>query len=149
VVAAALIGVFSGIVAWFITQLIFRFLNRYRSRIPLCGFLLDFDIRDVLPFQLPALPFLGRRERRAAAPSRGSRGRPAEDEDVKPYPSRGGRAGAERSAARTEAPSRSTRRTEAASSARSGGRHSLPEASDSAGAKSARRRAPGGYQGKH
>lgn len=149
VVAAALIGVFSGIVAWFITQLIFRFLNRGRSRIPLCGFLLDFDIRDVLPFRLPALPFPGGRKRRAAAPPRGARAMPAEDEDVKPYPARGGRADTGRSEVRTETPSRGTRRAEAAPSARSGGRHSRPEGSDSAGAKTARRRSPGGYQGKH
>lgn len=52
VLAAAIVGCFSGIVAWFITQLIFRFLNE-RSDIALFQFALDFDIRDVLPFELP------------------------------------------------------------------------------------------------
>ena len=54
VLAAAIVGCFSGIVAWFITQLIFRFLNE-RSDIPLFQFALDFDIRDILPFELPRI----------------------------------------------------------------------------------------------
>lgn len=58
VLAAAVVGCFSGIVAWFITQLIFRFLNE-RSDIPLFQFALDFDIRDVLPFELPHISHSG------------------------------------------------------------------------------------------
>lgn len=124
VTAALLIGVFSGVVAWFITQLIFRFLNRNRRKIPACGFILDFDIRDVLPFQLPVL---GRKSNRAEARPTRVRGG---DEDVKTYsaPSR-------RAAAPAE--------TEEAAPARSG-RHSLPE-----GSGSARKRSGGTYQGKH
>lgn len=58
VLAAAVVGCFSGIVAWFITQLIFRFLNE-RSDIALFQFVLDFDIRDVLPFELPHISQTG------------------------------------------------------------------------------------------
>ena len=49
VTAAILIGVFSGFVSWFITQLIFRILRRH-SDVPFFRFILDFDIRDILPF---------------------------------------------------------------------------------------------------
>ena len=58
VLAAAVVGCFSGIVAWFITQLIFRLLNE-RSDIPLFQFALDFDIRDILPFELPHISQAG------------------------------------------------------------------------------------------
>ena len=79
VIAAILIGVFSGIVSWFITQLIFRFLNRNRAKVPFFGWILDFDIRDVLPF-------LPRREKKAApAPKKTPA---AGDDDVKTYSSR-------------------------------------------------------------
>ena len=58
VLAAAIVGCFSGIVAWFITQLIFRFLNAH-SHISLFQFALDFDIRDILPFELPRISQAG------------------------------------------------------------------------------------------
>ena len=67
VLFAVIIGVFSGVVAWLITQLIFRFLRRHRQRSPICAALLDFDIRDVLP--LPALP-VGKGDKKNAKPSR-------------------------------------------------------------------------------
>ena len=67
VLFAAIIGVFSGVVAWLITQLIFRFLRRNRRRSPLCAAILDFDIRDVLP--LPG-SFGGNGGKRAAKPVR-------------------------------------------------------------------------------
>ena len=94
VLFAAIIGVFSGVVAWLITQLIFRFLRRNRRRSPLCAAILDFDIRDVLP--LPG-SFGGNGGKRAAKPVRAAaparRGAPraraaAEEEpedDVKTY----------------------------------------------------------------
>ena len=173
VIAAILIGVFSGIVSWFITQLIFRFLNRNRAKIPFFGWILDFDIRDVLPF-------LPRREKKAApAPKKTPA---AGDDDVKTYSSR--RQGVTADALATpvggefkpaparpvpadvmadiEAPARLSRpaapaepvkparpaSAKAASAkaapARSGGRHALPE-----GARSSRPKAPGTYQGKH
>ena len=66
VLFAVIIGVFSGVVAWLITQLIFRFLRRHRQRSPICAALLDYDIRDVLP--LPALP-AGRGDKKKAKPS--------------------------------------------------------------------------------
>ncbi len=94
VLFAVIIGVFSGVVAWLITQLIFRFLRRGR-RNPLCAAILDFDIRDVLP--LPAFTS-GNAGKKPARPSRGTvparrgspRARPdtgAEntDDDVKTY----------------------------------------------------------------
>ena len=67
VLFAAIIGVFSGVVAWLITQLIFRFLRRKRRSSPLCAAILDFDIRDVLP--LPA-SLGGNGGKRAAKPVR-------------------------------------------------------------------------------
>ena len=94
VLFAAIIGVFSGVVAWLITQLIFRFLKRNRRRIPLCAAILDFDIRDVLPLPGPLGGNGGKRAAkpvRAAAPAR----RPARpvraaaeeepEDDVKTY----------------------------------------------------------------
>ena len=97
VLFAAIIGVASGFIAWFITQLIFRFLRRNRRK-PVFAAILNFDIRDVLPFELPALPLGGRdgkkaapRARRSAAPERAPAPEPVEgDEDVKTY--RGARA---------------------------------------------------------
>ena len=73
VAAAILIGVFSGFVSWLITQLIFRFLRRNRRKVPFFGFLLDFDIRDIIP-----LPFLKRKKAVVDEV-------PDLDEDVKPY----------------------------------------------------------------
>ena len=67
VLFAAIIGVFSGVVSWLITQLIFRFLRRKRRSSPLCAAILDFDIRDVLP--LPA-SLGGNGGKRAAKPVR-------------------------------------------------------------------------------
>ena len=140
---------FSGIVAWFITQLIFRFLNRHRAKVPFFGWLLDFDIRDVLPF-------LPRREKKAAsAPSRKKAS--AADEDVKTYPAKRRAPAAEapaegvqpapaRPAAKKEntAPAHAAAEPAKAAPARSGGRHALPE-----GSKSSRPKASGTYQGKH
>ena len=94
VLFAAIIGVFSGVVAWLITQLIFRFLRRKRRSSPLCAAILDFDIRDVLPLPASLGGNGGKRAAkpvRAAAPAR--RGAPrakaaAEEEpedDVKTY----------------------------------------------------------------
>ena len=66
VLAGAIIGLLSGIVAWLITQLIFRFLNRGRNRSGLCAFILDFDIGDYLPFR--------RSGKEKAAPAKPERG---------------------------------------------------------------------------
>ena len=94
VLFAVLIGIFSGVVAWLITQLIFRFLRRNRRNSPLCAAILDFDIRDVLP--LPRSGSAGRRAAKSAAParparaSRASRAQAARedfDDDVKTYSS--------------------------------------------------------------
>lgn len=88
VLFAVLIGVFSGVVAWLITQVIFRFLRRSRRRIPVCAVILDFDIRDVLP--IPG--FGGKGGSKAAAPARLGKKRapeppaqPDPDDDVKTY----------------------------------------------------------------
>ena len=153
VIAAILIGVFSGIVSWFITQLIFRFLNRNRAKVPFFGWILDFDIRDVLPF-------LPRREKKAAPAPAQKKASAAGDDDVKTYSSRRQKADAApaedvkpapaRPAAKEEsaAPARRAAHTAAepakAAPARSGGRHAMPE-----GARSSRPKAPGTYQGKH
>ena len=153
VVAALLIGVFSGVVAWFITQLIFRFLNRKRNALPICGLILDFDIADVLPFQLPAIPFLKGRKAEESAPVK-AKGPAAGDDDVKTYPVKrkadAAPARAHVSEAKAAAPKAAEAKAaapKASAPARTGGRHSLPEGSSSA--KKSTRRAPGGYQGKH
>ena len=146
VLAGAIIGLLSGIVAWLITQLIFRFLNRGRNRSGLCAFILDFDIGDFLPFH--------RSGKEKNAPAKAERGARSGEEDVKTYSARRKAAPAPRaarvrraapaeSAEAAEEPAAPVRRTE---SARPAGRHALPE--KDAGKKPARR-APGGYQGKH
>ena len=145
VLAAAIIGVFSGVVAWMITQLIFRFLNGYRKRIPACGAILDFDIRDVLPFQLPELPF--GKGKAKAAPAREDRSARATrqadpDDDMKTY------AGSGKHTVRQPAETAPVRTRERASApARSGGRHAAESAS--AQSRKSRISVPGGYQGKH
>ena len=159
VLAGAIIGLLSGIVAWLITQLIFRFLNRGRNRSGLCAFILDFDIGDYLPFR--------RSGKEKAAPAKPERGAGSGEEDVKTYSARRKaasaaapvseeepaapapraarvrRAAPAEPAGTAEEPAAPVRRTE---SARPAGRHALPE--KDAGKKPARR-APGGYQGKH
>ena len=153
VCAALLIGIFSGFVAWFITQLIFRFLNRNRRKVPIFGFILDFDIRDILPFDLP---LIGKKEKDAApAPRKEKAGA---DEDVKTYSSK--RSAAAAKAAEPASEPRRASRAQAAEAepqaerpkpaaekaggtARSGGRHALPEGSKPA------RKFSGSYQGKH
>ena len=149
VAAALLIGVFSGVVAWFITQLIFRFLNRKRNALPICGLILDFDIADVLPFRLPPIPFLKGKKAEESAPVR-AKGPAAGDDDVKTYPVKR-KADAAPARARVSEPkaaaSKAVERKSAApaqTAARAGGRHALPEDS-----KKPARRASGGYQGKH
>ncbi len=146
VVAAAVIGVFSGVVAWFITQLIFRFLRR-RSNVPIFGLILDFDIREVLPFQIPELPFgkSGRKAAPAKAPRRVKEAR--EEDDVKTYPARRRPAAAH---AVEEAAAKPVRTRSGGAhdvqASRSAGRHAVPE--PGAARKAARSRGTG-YQGKH
>lgn len=152
VVAALIIGVFSGVVAWLITQLIFRLLKRNRRKFGFCRLLLDFDIRDILPFDFP--------RRKAGEPKARSGRRSREgEEEVKTYPARRGSAtapaGAEETAAVSAAPAPAEERRPAhaaaaesakpAAPARAGGRHVLPEGSAGAG----RKKAPANYQGKH
>ncbi len=170
VLVSIFIGVFSGVVAWLITRLIFSFLEKNRGRSPICALLLDFDIRDVLPFQLPALPFGrsaapareggsrsgaargGRSEAagsRRSTVTRGTRGTAEKaadaDADMKTY------AGSGRHAIKPEAAESATP-AKAASPAR-GGRHikaeSAPEAAPAKARKSSRISVPGAYQGKH
>ena len=148
VLAAAVIGVFSGVVAWFITQFIFRFLRR-RANVPIFGLILDFDIQEVLPFRLPALPF-GKPEKKTAPAKPARRVQEAlADEDVKTYPAR--RQSAAVKAEPEAAPAAKSVRTRAAGAhdvqpARSAGRHAAPDAS--AAKKTVRPRGTG-YQGKH
>ena len=53
VLVAAIIGVASGFIAWVITRFIFRFLEDRRDSMPIAELVLDFDIREVLPFDIP------------------------------------------------------------------------------------------------
>jgi hypothetical protein len=153
VCAALLIGIFSGFVAWFITQLIFRFLNRNRRKVPIFGFILDFDIRDILPFDLP---LIGKKEKDAAPVQRKEKA--GADDDVKTYSSKRSAAPAktaepapeQRRASRVQAAEAAPQAErprppaeKASGAARSGGRHALPEGSKST------RKSSGSYQGKH
>lgn len=156
VLAAAIVGCFSGIVAWFITQLIFRFLNE-RSDIALFQFALDFDIRDVLPFELPRISQTGSVSaffekiynllhlpaKRPALKRRAEAALPEEDEDadMKTYGADEDaktyvRSSARRSPAKAETPA--PRKSAA-------GRHEAPAGS----VKKKSRSIPGTYKGKH
>ena len=162
VVAAMIIGVLSGVIAWVITQLIFRFLRRKRSKVPFFAFLLDFDIRDIFSGKSAKRGAKKPSARKAPAADEAS----AADDDVKTYPAkRRGAAAAEaagdedvkvaapavKEAApeKPAAPARTRRAVAAdtesarpAASARTGGRHALPEGA-------AKKKAPANYQGKH
>ena len=65
VLVAAIIGVASGFIAWVITRFIFRFLEDRRDSMPIAELVLDFDIREVLPFELP---FIGAAPEKEPAP---------------------------------------------------------------------------------
>ena len=155
VLAAAVVGTFSGVVAWFITQLIFRFL-RAHSGVTLFDFALEFDIRDIIPFELPRISqhgsvsaffekIYGLLHRPASRPviRRKGAAEPEDedadmktwgDEDVKTY---------SRSAKREVRAEPSERRAPQRSAAP--GRHQVV----SAGAKKKSRSLPGTYKGKH
>lgn len=152
VLAAAVIGVFSGFVAWFITQFIFNFLRRRRRSVPVFATILDFDVRDYLPFELPSLPvkkggvksaFAGMRESRSARRAAPAEETPEEDEDVKTYDASASRRAARpapasdapvRRAERRPGPAAEAAEEEAATPVRaraasSGGRHAIPSSS--------------------
>ena len=151
VAAGLFIGVFSGFVAWFITLGIFHVLRRYRRKFAFCRFLLDFDIRDILPFDLP-------RGRKAKEPksrktdgaesgksvSSGRRAAPAEApaKEAPAVP-----AAAERAPVRESrpAPAAAAQSARPAGPARTGGRHVLPEGA----AGSSKAKTPSNYQCKH
>ena len=57
VLAAALVGIVSGVIAWAITKLIFKLLERWYD-IPFFELVLDIDLGEFLPVQ--GLPLLGR-----------------------------------------------------------------------------------------
>lgn len=67
VLVAAIIGVASGFIAWVITRFIFRFLEDRRDSMPIAELALDFDIREVLPFDIP---FIGAAPEKAPAPAK-------------------------------------------------------------------------------
>ncbi len=148
VLAAALVGLISGLIAWFITQLIFRFL-RARSDIALFEFALEFDIRDVLPFELPHISQTGSvaafiekikgiLHSPAKAPVRRRKAVELEDEDadMKLYTEAESKKSSIRAASKDEA---AARRTAAV------GRHEAPASST----KKKGRSIPGTYKGKH
>ena len=67
VLVAAIIGVASGFIAWGITRFIFRFLEDRRDSMPIAELVLDFDIREVLPFNIP---FIGAAPEKEPAPAK-------------------------------------------------------------------------------
>jgi hypothetical protein len=144
VLAGSVVGLFSGVVAWFITQLIFRFLREH-NHVPLFEFALEFDIRDVLPFELPHISRAGsvaafvakvRGILHSEKPVRKRRKEQPEDEDadMKTY-SRG-----TARSVKAEAPARRAERSPAAV-----GRHEAPAGST----RKKSRSLPGTYKGKH
>ncbi len=151
VLAASVVGLVSGIIAWFITQLIFRFL-RARSDIALFEFALDFDIRDVLPFELPHISQSGSvaaflekvkaiLHSPAKAPMRRRKAAELEDEDadMKRY-------GGDEDVKTYVRPSRSAEKAEPAPRrTAAAGRHEAPAGS----ARKKGRSMPGAYKGKH
>ena len=151
VAAGMLIGVFSGFVAWFITLGIFHVLKRYRRRFAFCRFILDFDIRDILPFDLPR----GRKakEPKARKSDGAETGKPVSSQrrtapvesPAKEAPAAA--AAAERAPARESrpAPAAAAQSARPAGPARTGGRHVLPEGA----AGSSKAKTPSNYQGKH
>ncbi len=151
VAAGMLIGVFSGFVAWFITLGIFHVLKRYRRRFAFCRFILDFDIRDILPFDLPR----GRKAKEPKArksdgvetgkPVSSQRRTAPVESPVKEAPAAA--AAAERAPARESrpAPAAAAQSARPAGPARTGGRHVLPEGA----AGSSKAKTPSNYQGKH
>ena len=149
VFAAAFVGLFSGIVAWFITQLIFRFL-RARSDIALFDFVLEFDIRDVLPFELPHISqtgsvaaFVDRIHSKLHTPAGKNRRLEEEDEDadMKTYSSAQRR---QAEPVRRAEPKRENSSRAAARPAAPVGIHEAPS-----GAKKKGVSIPGTYKGKH
>ncbi len=152
VLAASIVGLFSGVVAWFITQLIFRFL-RARGDIALFEFVLEFDIRDVLPFELPHISQTGsvaafiekvkgilhspakapvrRRKAEEALDEDADMKRYGDDEDVKTYV--------------RPAPKSAAKEEPAPRKAVAAGRHEAPSGST----KKKSRSIPGTYKGKH
>ena len=151
VAAGLFIGVFSGFVAWFITLGIFHVLKRYRRRFAFCRFILDFDIRDILPFDLPR----GRKakEPKARKSDGAETGKPVSSQrrtapvesPAKEAPA--APAAAERAPARESrpAPAAAAQSARPAGPARTGGRHVLPEGA----AGSSKAKTPSNYQGKH
>ena len=67
VLVAAIIGVASGFIAWVITRFIFSFLEARRDSMPIAELVLDFDIREVLPFDIP---FIGAAPEKEPAPAK-------------------------------------------------------------------------------
>ena len=55
----------TGFIAWVITRFIFRFLEDRRDSMPIAELVLDFDIREVLPFDIP---FIGAAPEKEPAP---------------------------------------------------------------------------------
>lgn len=153
VLAASIVGLFSGVVAWFITQCIFRFL-RSHSEVALFDFALEFDIRDIIPIELPHISqagsvtaFAGRiydmLHRPAAKLGRKRKAEPEDedadmktygDQDVKTY----------RRPVRAEMQEQAAPRRAAKTQSAAPGRH---EAVSGSSRKKARM--PGTYKGKH
>ena len=151
VLAALLIGVFSGFVAWFITLGIFHVLKRSRRKSSFCRFILDFDIRDILPFDFPSRSRKARSDRNAG--DGGESARPTASRRSAPETAAAAAAPAAAPAVSAAPAPVQERRpahaaaedTKPAAPARAGGRHALPEGAAGAGKK----KAPANYQGKH
>lgn len=139
VLVAAIIGVASGFIAWVITRFIFRFLEDRRDSMPIAELVLDFDIREVLPFDIP---FIGAAPEKAPAPAKKA---PLTPETIRnrrgpAFETRDDEAG-------DYAEPESTPRRGAAASR--GGSHAKAEAASSPRFKLNLPSMPGAYKGKH
>ena len=138
VLVAAIIGVASGFIAWVITRFIFRFLEDRRDSMPVAELVLDFDIREVLPFELP---FIG------AAPEK--RNVPAKKVPLTPETIRNRRGPAFENRAADADNSAETKSPVRRGAASRGGSHAKAEPVSSQRFKLNLPSMPGAYKGKH
>ena len=155
VLAASVVGLFSGVVAWFITQCIFRFL-RAHSDVLLFDFVLEFDIRDVLPFELPHISQSGSVSaffdkiydllHRPAAKGRRAKAEEDEDADMKTYSGKPAKENVKLYSRASSAEKEEETPPRRAQRSAPSGRHEL---GTSSGARKKSRSVPGTYKGKH
>lgn len=156
VLAAMIVGTASGFIAYYITLFIFSYLEKLRDSMPLAELVLNFDIREILPFELPSLE--GIKAKLPALPNLPKLpflpGKAEADENTfeaeRPEYSRAGRHS--RPAAASAGADETAPRRAAKPAAPSAGRHAKPEpvsTAKSGGKLPKMPSLPGAYKGKH